>query len=151
MTAEKRYLAEVKRALVCPRRDRKSLLGRAEELLADFAAENPDADDAAIRRSFGPPEEFARELMSTLTPGAVDATRRKRRRLRLGLAAAALLLPLLLSLFWALKYQSSVEEGDDFYVIQEEAIKITNEEAREIFNSAPKSAQSHLEGYDDFP
>lgn len=148
MTAEDRYLSRVKRGLVCAPQDREDLLDRAKQLLSDFTAENPGADDAAIHRSFGPPEEFAQELTGTLAPGTVDAARRKRRFLRNGLFASAVVLSLLLSLLWFFKYQDSIEVKKHAYIISGPN-EITEEDIRDIQNGNFQSGRFRSEGWDE--
>ena len=66
--AAQRYLTRLRRALVCPKRDRERLLADAREMLENFAQENPGAFYQDYVASFGQPQDFAREMLSGLDP-----------------------------------------------------------------------------------
>lgn len=57
--AVKRYLARLRRVLTCPKEDRDRLLSRGGSLLAEFAAETPNAGYRELTAAFGQPGDFA--------------------------------------------------------------------------------------------
>jgi len=95
-----RYLKRVKRGLVCSRSDRERLLSQAGALLEDFAQENPGAFYKDYVASFGPPEEFAKEMLSNLGPEEVAEAKARRRRATFAAAAAVVVALALVAGFW---------------------------------------------------
>lgn len=98
--APERYLKQLRRALVCPREDRERLMADARDMLENFAQENPGAFYRDYAASFGTPEDFAAEMLSSLDPEDIAEARIRRRRALLGAAAAAGVLLVLLVGFW---------------------------------------------------
>jgi len=80
-----RYLNEVRRALPCPKEDRDRLLTDAEAMLDSFAQENPNAFYSDYVNSFGPPKDFAQEIMSQVDPEVVHLYRQRRKRIALAI------------------------------------------------------------------
>lgn len=95
-----RYLKRLSRGLVCSREDRERLLGDALAMLENFSQENPGAFYGDYVASFGPPEEFAAEMLSNLDPEDVMEARLRRKRALMGAAAAAAVLAVLVLGFW---------------------------------------------------
>lgn len=98
--AAQRYLTRLRRALVCPKGDRERLLKDAGDMLENFAQENPGAFYKDYVASFGPPEDFAAEMLSNLDPEDVAEARTRRKRTLLGIVIAAGALLVLLAGFW---------------------------------------------------
>ncbi len=144
MTREgKRYLAQVKRRLVCRRAE---LLPPAVRLVENFCQEEPDSDDpAALVSAFGPADHFAAEMLATLEPIEVDAARKRRKYLRRALVAGFSLVLVLASAFWFLRYQRSVELGKELYIVQYAPAVFTgtDEEWEALSEQAPESARAH--------
>lgn len=95
-----RYLKRLSRGLVCSREDRERLLGDALAMLENFSQENPGAFYGDYVASFGPPEEFAAEMLSNLDPEDVMEARLRRKRALIGTVAAATVLVVLALGFW---------------------------------------------------
>ena len=74
-----RYASQVRRRLTCSAASRGQLSRRCQELAEQYAEENPDARYDDFVTAFGPPGDFAGELLSTLDGEEVDAARRRRR------------------------------------------------------------------------
>lgn len=147
--AAQQYVSRVRRRLTCSAPSRKRLSLRSQELADQFAAENPNARYDDFVTAFGPPENFAGELLSSLDGGEVKAARRRR-----GLSRRITLIGLILVLCiggclgwvkWSqyARYQEmfkSIRDADfvivrhgpyeitdeEYYAIQEEAIKETS-------------------------
>lgn len=98
--APERYLKQLRRALLCPREDRERLMADAGDMLENFAQENPGAFYRDYVASFGTPEDFAAEMLSSLDPEDIAEARTRRRRALLGAAAATGVLLVLLVGFW---------------------------------------------------
>lgn len=112
-------MRHIKHSLACPREDRERLLSGAGEMLNTFAQENPGAFYRDYIASFGPPENFAGEMLSTLDPEDVAETRRARSWLRRGIAAVVIAALFLSSVFWCTKWAKAqkVIRGD-FYAVE---------------------------------
>ncbi len=137
----KRYLAQVKRHLVC---HRAQLLPQATRLVEDFCQENPDsAGYAALVSAFGPPNVFAAEMLAGLDPGEVHAARKRRKYLCRALVAGLALVLALLSVFWFLRYQRSMEVDKHLYIVKGAPRILTEEEWKASFEQIPESARSY--------
>lgn len=140
--AAQQYVSHVRRRLTCSSPSRRQLSLRSQELADQFAAENPDARYDDFVTAFGPPENFAGELLSSLDGGEVEAARR-RRGLSRRIALVGLVLVLLASTaFWFFKWNKVYEivkgnfvivhhapekiSEEEYYAIREEAIKETS-------------------------
>ncbi len=91
MVSDRKYLARVRRYLVCSADSRRRLLWQARQMVEDFLQENPGADDHALVAAFGAPKEFAEQMLATLEWKEIAAARRRRRRLAVEAAVLAVL------------------------------------------------------------
>lgn len=128
MTA-KPYLSQVRRHLTCSAASRRRLMGQARQMVEDFLRETPNADAAALTAAFGTPQAFAAQMLATLEPGEVDATKRRRRLVKRGLILLAISALVLAALVCFAKWQQAREVvNGDFRVIIEPGHNITEEE-----------------------
>lgn len=95
-----RYLKRLSRGLICSREDRERLLRDARAMLENFSQENPGAFYGDYAASFGPPEEFAAQMLSNLDPEDVSEARLRRKRALMGTGVAAAVLVILALGFW---------------------------------------------------
>lgn len=98
--AAERYLKKLRRALVCPKKDKERLLADARDLLENFAQENPRAFYQDYVLSFGQPEDFAGEMLSNLDPEDVREARLRRKRTLMAMAVAVAAMLVLLAGIW---------------------------------------------------
>lgn len=95
-----RYLKRLSRGLICSREDRERLLRDVGAMLENFSQENPGAFYGDYAASFGPPEEFAAQMLLSLDPEDVSEARLRRKRALMGTVAAAAVLVVLALGFW---------------------------------------------------
>lgn len=130
----KRYLTQLRRALTCPRADRERLLAQGRQLVEDFEEENPGSPYAALTAAFGPPKDFAAEMLSQLPQDVVEKARKRRKYIRRAVAAVIALAMISCTVYWAVKWSKAQEVlRGDFYVV-ETVIPETNEEFEEAVN-----------------
>ena len=98
--AAERYLKKLRRALVCSKKDKERLLGDARDLLENFAQENPGAFYQDYVASFGQPEDFAGEMLTSLDPEDVAEAGQRRKRVLVGAAVVAAAVLVLLAGIW---------------------------------------------------
>ncbi len=91
MAHDKKYLARVRRHLICSADSRRRLLWQARQMVEDFLQENPGADDQALVAAFGAPRDLAAQMLATLEWKEIAAARRRRRRLAVEAAARVVL------------------------------------------------------------
>lgn len=136
--AARQYVSHVRRRLTCSAASRRQLLLRSRELAKQFAAENPDAgyDDFVI--AFGPPGNFAGELLSSLDGGEVENAQRRRRlvpRIVFGCLAAVLCVTAVWGWAQWSRYDQHREKFDavkdaDWVIVQQGSYRVTQEVAR---------------------
>jgi len=63
-----RYLAQVRKYLFCPRKDKKRLTEKCRAFLDGYRQENPDAQYDDVVSNFGPPSDFAGVLIAEACP-----------------------------------------------------------------------------------
>lgn len=113
----KRYLARVRRALVCGCPDRKALLARCEAMVETFCQENPEAGYDAYVAAFGEPADFAAELLSRLDKGRVEAALKQRRLIHGCIAALFAAIVVCSAVFWYVQYEKSTELDEDLVIV----------------------------------
>lgn len=146
--AVKRYLARVRRALVCGAADRKALLARCEAMAEDFCQENPEAEYGAYVAAFGEPADFAAELLSRLDKDRVE-TALKRRRLIRGCAAVLLaVIAISCAIFWYIKYEQSVELNENIEIVEGTVVGLVPEMFDSFVEDVPETAQTYVDGYE---
>ncbi len=91
MVSDKKYLARVRRHLICSADSRRRLMWQAGQMVEDFLQENPDADETALVAAFGAPKEFAEQMLAPLDRKEIVAARKRRRRLAVEAAVLAVL------------------------------------------------------------
>lgn len=138
--AAQRYLRRLRRALVCPKEDRKRLLEEVGAMLENFAKENPGAFYKDYVSSFGSPEAFAAEILSDLDPENVAEARKKRKYIRWGLLvaviAAVIAVLIAISVFWHSKWKVYDDIiGNNAWQVIEPGRQITDEEWEEMFGT----------------
>lgn len=134
--AAQQYFSRVRRRLACPAASRDQLLGRGRKLVAQFEQENPDAKYVDFVAAFGPPGDFAGEMLSCVDSGAVEATQRRCRRVKqIILIGLALVLCIGGGFGWFQwskygKYQELFDDmkDADFVIVQHGPYEITDEE-----------------------
>lgn len=134
--AVKRYLARLRRVLTCPKEDRDRLLSRGGSLLAEFAAETPNAGYRELTAAFGQPGDFAAEMLAQLPPETVEKARKRRKYIRWGAVAAAVIVLALLSIFWYLRYEKSQSWNENAIIVIEPAKEMTEEETQEYLKQS---------------
>lgn len=143
----RRYLTQLRRALICPGRDRQRLMDQARGSISGFLEENPGAGYEDLAASFGPPRDFAGEMLEQLDPAAVECAQKRRATLRRGLAAGLMALLVVCAVLWSVKWHQAQEViRGDFKVIYETPMVITEEDAQEDYDRSPSEAQSHAGG-----
>lgn len=98
--AAERYLTRLRRALVCSKKDKERLIDDAKDLLENFAQENPGAFYKDYVASFGQPEDFAGEMLTSLDPEDVAEAGQRRKWAMIGVAVAAAAVLVLLAGIW---------------------------------------------------
>jgi len=126
--AAKRYLARVKRGLLCEETKRIRLLAQLGKMIEDFQQENPEGGYAELTVAFGNPNECADELLSSLGKEEVEVIRKKRRRMRWGMVAVTLIVLTFTSIFWWMKYNEEVTFNSHITIIEGPAFDLTEEE-----------------------
>lgn len=145
--AVKRYLARVRRALVCGAADRKALLARCEAMAEDFCQENPEAEYGAYVAAFGEPADFAAELLSRLDKDRLETALKKRRLIR-GCAAVLLAaIAISCAIFWYIKYEQSVELNENIEIVEGTVFNVTPGEFDNIMEDTPESAREYTDSY----
>lgn len=138
--AVKRYLARVRRALVCGAADRKALLARCEAMAEDFCQENPEAEYGAYVAAFGEPADFAAELLSRLDKDRLETALKKRRLIR-GCAAVLLaVIAISCAIFWYIKYEQSVELNEDLVVVEYPTLNLSPKEFEASMGNIPENS-----------
>lgn len=142
--AVKRYLARLRRVLTCPKEDRDRLLSRGGSLLAEFAAETPNAGYRELTAAFGQPGDFAAEMLAQLPPETVEKARKRRKYIRWGAVAVLAITLLLCSAYWCLKWTKAqnVLRGD-FYVVE-----TVEPETKEEYDAARKRTPEGAHSYE---
>lgn len=108
--AAERYLKKLRRALVCSKKDKERLIDDAKDLLENFAQENPGAFYQDYVASFGQPEDFAGEMLTSLDPeDMAEASQRRKRALIAVIVAAAAVLVLLAGIWLGQRSQPGAE------------------------------------------
>lgn len=97
--AARQYFSRVRRRLVCSTASRKQLLSQGQELINRFEQENPYAQYADFADAFGPPEDFAREMLSTVDRKEVDAAQRRQRHAKWTVLVGLLLILIAVPVF----------------------------------------------------
>lgn len=135
--AARNYLARVRRALTCAPVSRRRLLVQGAALVEDFCQENPEAEYGDLVSAFGPPRDFAGEMLSTLDEAEVLAARRRRTWLRRGAVAIVALVLVLATAFWYTKWSKARDViNGDFFIVEQAPQKMTEEE----FNNKVKES-----------
>lgn len=98
--AAERYLKKLRRALVCSKKDKERLIDDAKDLLENFAQENPGAFYQDYVDSFGQPEDFAGEMLTSLDPEDVAEAGQRRKRALIAVTVAAAAVLVLLAGIW---------------------------------------------------
>ena len=98
--AAERYLKKLRRALVCSKKDKERLIDDAKDLLENFAQENPGAFYQDYVDSFGQPEDFAGEMLTSLDPEDVAEAGQRRKRALIAVTVAAPAVLVLLAGVW---------------------------------------------------
>lgn len=140
--AVRQYMAQVRRVLVCAPDSRRRLLARAEALVEDFLQEDPAADYPHLVEAFGPPRDFAQEMLASLDGEEVRTAQRRKTLLRRGLIAAVALALVLTTVFWYMRWQEAQISNRGYTVVMGPAEPMTEEE----FDEFIKNAQSVHEG-----
>lgn len=141
--AARKYLARVKRGLLCGGGDRIRLLRRAEEMADGLLQEDPEAGYRELEAAFGPPDQFAREMLEGLDGNEVAAHWRRRRLLRrCGLVGLALIL-VLTSCFLYYKLKESENLNNGFVVVIGPAENITENEYDDYLKAQQESQTSN--------
>lgn len=145
--AAQKYLTRFQRALVCPRRDRRRLLATEEKLLSDFLEETPGARYDDLTCAFGRPEDLAGDILSQMEPEVVEGARKQRKYIRWGIAALVVALLVSFSTFWYSKWAKAQDViNGDFYIVEGEAEKLTDEEARQLEQKMLEESQNQPGG-----
>lgn len=110
MSADQRYLSQVRRALCCPPAEKKRLLAGLQQELADALADTPGLSWAQLCERFGTPQAAAQELRRALPAGMAEAAARRRGR-RLAACLLALLAAVILAAGWALRAERQRAEA----------------------------------------
>ena len=98
--AAERYLKKLRRALVCSKKDKERLIDDAKDLLENFAQENPGAFYQDYVASFGQPEDFAGEMLTSLDPEDVHEAGQRRKRALIAVTVAVAAVLVLLAGIW---------------------------------------------------
>lgn len=143
----KRYLARVRRALVCGCPDRKALLARCEAMVETFCQENPEAEYDAYVAAFGEPADFAAELLSRLDKGRVEAALKQRRLIHGCIAALFAAIVVCSAVFWYVQYEKSTELDGDLAVVKGPVVSVSLDKAETFIedDSAPASEHWYVE------
>lgn len=143
----KRYLARVRRALVCGCPDRKALLARCEAMVETFCQENPEAEYDAYVAAFGEPADFAAELLSRLDKGRVEAALKQRRLIHGCIAALFAAIVVCSAVFWYIKYEESADLNDNIDIVEGSVFNVAPGEFDNIMESTPESAREYANSY----
>lgn len=112
----RRYLAQVRRALRCPRKERQALLSRLRADLAEYAAQQPALSFDDLTEQFGSPAQLAADYLETLDPAELKRFQSAAVR-RIWAAAAGFCLLLAAAIggysVWSLRHPVQVIPGDD--------------------------------------
>ena len=136
----KRYLARVRRALVCGYPDRKALLARCEAMVETFCQENPEAGYDAYVAAFGEPADFAAELLSRLDKGRVEAALKQRRLIHGCIAALFAAIVVCSAVFWYIQYEKSTELDEDLVIVEYPMLDLAPEEVETAIGDIPEVA-----------
>ncbi len=136
----KRYLARVRRALVCGCPDRKALLARCEAMVETFCQENPEAEYDAYVAAFGEPADFAAELLSRLDKGRVEAALKQRRLIHGCIAALFAAIVVCSAVFWYVQYEKSTELDEDLVIVEYPMLDLAPEEVETVIGDIPEVA-----------
>lgn len=126
--AAQQYFSRVRRRLACPAASRDQLLGRGRKLVAQFEQENPDAKYVDFVAAFGPPGDFAGEMLSCVDSGAVEAVRRRRRHIKRAAMAGLVLLLLVAAILGFAKWSKAQKVVDGDFRVVKSTQQITEEE-----------------------
>lgn len=143
--AAKRYLARVRRGLVCGCPDRKALLARCGEMVETFCQENPEAEYDAYVAAFGEPADFAAELLSRLGESRVEAALKQRRLIHGCLAALFVAIVVCSAVFWYIQYEKSRALDEEITIIEGSVVNLVPKEFDTLVEDTPGSAQWYLE------
>ena len=144
----KRYLARVRRALVCGCPDRKALLARCEAMVETFCQENPEAGYDAYVAAFGEPADFAAELLSRLDKGRVEAALKQRRLIHGCIAALFAAIVVCSAVFWYVQYEKSTELDDRLTIVEGAVVGLAPETFDSFVEDVPEIAQTYADGYE---
>lgn len=127
--AAKQYFSRVCRRLTCPTDSRDQLLGRGRKLVSQFEQENPNAQYADFVAAFGPPGDFAGQMLSCVDSGEVEVVQRRRRHIKWTAITGLVLLLLVVAILGFAKWSKAQKViNGDFCVVELEPQKITEEE-----------------------
>ena len=136
--AAQHYVSRVRRRLTCSAPSRRRLSLGSQELATQFASENPDARYDDFVTAFGPPGDFAGELLSSLDSGEVETAQRRRRLApRIALICLVLVLCSAVVLGWAKWGKAQEVIQGDFWV----AKGVPEEVTEEAYEAARKQVQ----------
>ncbi len=141
--AARRYLARIRRALVCDRNDRRRLLARCAVMVDDFQLENPGAGYEGLVAAFGDPESFVAELLSGLGEPKVETARKRRRFVRLSAFVIIFTVLIATSVFWYVKFVKTRDLNENVIIVKGPIQELTDEEFREIWENAPEEGKSY--------
>lgn len=112
--AARQYIAHIRRHLVCSAGSRKQLLRKGKELVARFGEENPDAQYSDFVSAFGPPENFAGEMLSSVDGKEVANAQRRHRCVKRTALVGLVLILIVAAVFWFAKWSKAqkVVNGD---------------------------------------
>lgn len=132
------YLSRLKRALSCSRADREKLLAHGKGLLDGFLEENPEGGYTALAAAFGPPEEFAGEMLATLDQEELKQTRDRRKLLQRAAALLAAVVLVLGAVFWYTQwYQLHQDVTSPYYSVPGKVRSLSPEEFKNLFGISP--------------
>ena len=112
-----------------------------------FAEENPETTYEDLLAAFGPAEDFAAEMLSTVPQEQVEEAKSRQSKHRRLIAAvvAVSLLGGAIAMSARLIHLEGVVDGD-FYVVYDPAREISDEEFKELFEQTPMEARTYSGG-----
>lgn len=111
-TQEKNYRKQVRKALLCGRKEKKQLTAALDRDLARFREETPEPTAEELSAAFGTPEDVAASLMAQLPEGTA-ASYRKKTQMITWVVSAVMAVILLFSVYVCFIKEIPVKAVDD--------------------------------------
>ena len=111
-TQEKNYRKQVRKALLCGRKEKKQLTAALDRDLARFREETPEPTAEELSAAFGTPVDMAASLMAQL-PGGTAASYRKKTQMITWVVSVVMAVILLFSVYACFIKEIPVYEVED--------------------------------------